>query len=98
MGRDRRPEQRNSAARNVMPENIAVVPATPDQWPDVALLLGRDGDHGCWCQYWRLSSSDYRHRLPGAGSRPMRAPPQPVPAPGVLPHLPGGPAGWGGIG
>lgn len=40
---------------------IAVVPATPDRWPDIEELFARTP---CWCQYWRLSAGEY-----GRGSK-----------------------------
>jgi GNAT superfamily N-acetyltransferase len=32
---------------------IEVVPATPERWDDVALLLDGATERGCWCQAWR---------------------------------------------
>lgn len=87
-----------ASGRNVSDATPSVVPATPDRWPDVTTLLGGDGDRGCWCQYWRLSSSDYSHRGPGAGPRLMRARLEEAPAPGMLAYVDGEPAGWCGIG
>jgi GNAT superfamily N-acetyltransferase len=38
-----------------MPEDIAVRPMTPDDWPLVAQLFGPNGAcGGCWCMWWRV--------------------------------------------
>jgi GNAT superfamily N-acetyltransferase len=77
---------------------ITVAPATTDRWDDVATLLGKDGDVGCWCQYWRMSSSAYSARGPGEGHRLMRDRLEERPAPGILAYQDGEVAGWCGIG
>lgn len=85
-----------SAAAPTRP--IRVVPATPDRWADVALLLGGEEDRGCWCQYWRQSSSDYRRLGPGGGQRELRRQVDSgSPAPGVLAYLGDEPVGWSGL-
>lgn len=38
------------------PSPITVVPATPDCWPDIEELFAHTP---CWCQYWRVSASEY---------------------------------------
>ncbi|HEY7599732.1 MAG TPA: GNAT family N-acetyltransferase [Candidatus Limnocylindrales bacterium] len=76
---------------------LAVRPATPDDWPAVELLLGRDGERGCWCQYWRLSASDYSARPLGEGARLMRRQLADEPAPGIVAYRGDEPAGWLGL-
>jgi GNAT superfamily N-acetyltransferase len=66
-------------------------------WAAVQQLLGRDGERGCWCQYWRLSSSDYAARAPGAGAELMRAQLAGQPSPGVVCYVNGEAAGWCGL-
>ena len=39
--------------------DLVVVPATPDHWGDVALLLGGTDEAGCWCQAWRGTAAAY---------------------------------------
>jgi len=76
---------------------LVVVPATPDRWDDVALLLGGTEEAGCWCQAWRGTPAAYG--LPRDTSRPdtlrwqlaERAPT------GFLAYLDGEPAGWCGV-
>jgi GNAT superfamily N-acetyltransferase len=82
-----------------MRETIDVRPATTECWPDLVTLFAGDGPLGCWCQYWRRSSSDYGAGGPGSGERGLRrdvdAGP---PAPGVIAYVEGEPAGWCGFG
>jgi GNAT superfamily N-acetyltransferase len=78
--------------------DIVVLPAAPDRWPDVEVLMAGHGERGCWCQYWRLTSSEYGNRGPGAGPRLLRGQLEASPAPGLLAYVDGEPAGWCGIG
>jgi GNAT superfamily N-acetyltransferase len=35
-------------------------PLTPADWPDLCTLFGRNGaNSGCWCMWWRVSSSEW---------------------------------------
>jgi GNAT superfamily N-acetyltransferase len=82
---------------------IAVVPATPDRWPDIEELFARTP---CWCQYWRLSSSAYG-RIPRGVTREehvearkndlRRQLDRPTP-PGVIAYGDDVIAGWCGLG
>jgi GNAT superfamily N-acetyltransferase len=78
------------------PAPISVFPAGPEEWPDVETMLGRDQDRGCWCQYWRLSSSAYAARGPGGDVMRTRLDRQP--APGMLAYIGEEVVGWCGIG
>jgi GNAT superfamily N-acetyltransferase len=78
--------------------SVTVEPATADRWDDVETIMGGHGDRGCWCQYWRKSSSDYSARPPGEGRRALRKQLQASPAPGILAYIDGRPVGWCGIG
>src|SRR6266545_587346 len=75
---------------------VTVLPAAPERWPDVETMLGRDQDRGCWCQYWRLSSSAYVAR--GPGGQVMRARLDRQPAAGMLAYIGEEVVGWCGIG
>jgi GNAT superfamily N-acetyltransferase len=78
---------------------IRVEPATPDRWADVATLFAADGPSGCWCQYWRQSSSDYSAGGPGSGERKLHGQVEAgPPAPGLVAYDDGEPAGWLGFG
>jgi GNAT superfamily N-acetyltransferase len=70
-------------------------PATADRWDDVVELFGKRGaQSGCWCMWWRVTSSvfDAEH---GAGLRSrfkdLIAEDE---APGVLAYVDGRPVGW----
>jgi GNAT superfamily N-acetyltransferase len=76
---------------------LTVVPAAADRFADVQLLLGHDGERGCWCQYWRLSSSDYSRRAAGSGPQLLREQLGGQPAPGVICYLDGEAVGWCGL-
>jgi GNAT superfamily N-acetyltransferase len=76
---------------------LRVVPATSADWPAVQVLLGRDGERGCWCQYYRLSSSDYSARPPGAGAEFMRGQLAADPSPGIVCYDGAEAAGWLGL-
>ena len=78
---------------------IRVEPATPERWSDAAILFESDGPRGCWCQYWRQSSSGYGAGGPGSGERRLRAQVDGgPPAPGLIAYDENVPAGWLGLG
>lgn len=77
---------------------IEVVPATADRWEDIAVVLGGDGKHGCWCLYWRLSAGDYSRTQGANRPKSLRRLTRGSPAPGMLAYLDGEPAGWLGLG
>jgi GNAT superfamily N-acetyltransferase len=75
---------------------LLIVPATPDRWDDVVLLLGGDGDRGCWCQAWRGAT---RGRDGARLGRPeaLRAQLDASVPPGFIAYVDGQPAGWCGV-
>jgi len=80
-----------------MNPRIEVVRATPDSWDDIALILGGDGEHGCWCQPWRGTPTAFG--LPRGTSRPdmLRTELAGEDPAGFLASLDGEPAGWCGV-
>jgi ribosomal protein S18 acetylase RimI-like enzyme len=74
--------------------DISVQPATPDRWNDVDALFAGQGGRGCWCQYWRQSSTEYGKAVLGSGERNLRRQVREGPAPGVLAYMEGIPVGW----
>ena len=41
---------------------LTIRPLTPDLWPALEDLFGKNGAcNGCWCMYWRIGSA-YRKR------------------------------------
>jgi GNAT superfamily N-acetyltransferase len=73
---------------------IQVIPAAGELWPDVQTLFAGHGELGCWCQYWRRSSSDYRRGGPGSGEANLKRQVTEGPPPGLIAYLDGHPAGW----
>lgn len=52
-----------------MTDDIGIVPATADRWPDLEALFGPKGAYaGCWCMFWRLDRSAFK-QLKGAGTK-----------------------------
>ena len=42
------------------PLTLAIHPLTPDRWPDLETLFGKQGAYsGCWCMWWRLAGADF---------------------------------------
>jgi GNAT superfamily N-acetyltransferase len=71
-----------------------VVPATAERWEDVLQLFGGQGTWGCWCQYWRQSSSDYRKVGPGGHETSLKNQVMEGPPPGMLAYVEDKPVGW----
>jgi GNAT superfamily N-acetyltransferase len=77
---------------------ITTEPATAERWKDVATILSKDGDNGCWCQYYRMSSGGYARRGPGGGERALHGQVADSDiAPGIVAYVDGEPAGWLGL-
>ena len=58
---------------------LTVRSLTPDLWPALEDLFGKNGAcGGCWCMYWRIGSS-YRKRRRGDNKAAFRAPPDNAP-------------------
>ena len=78
---------------------IVIHPATPDRWPDVVELMGTNGgDRGCWCQYYRWSSSDFARLGAGGGRAALQGQVEAGPPPGLIAYLEGTAVGWVGVG
>ena len=91
------------AARPPDQSPITVVPATPERWPDIEELFA---GQACWCQYWRLSASEYGRLSAGEseGSRraerrdALRTQLERPAAPGMLAYIDERIVGWCGLG
>jgi GNAT superfamily N-acetyltransferase len=82
-----------------MTADVEVVPATPDRWPDVVAILGRNGDLGCWCQAPRgFDSGGYGKTKPGVRRELLRGQLEDDPPAGMLAYVDGEVAGWCGFG
>ena len=81
------------------PAPIDIRPATAERWPDVvAIMGGSGGDRGCWCQYYRWSSSDFSRLGAGGGRAALERQVEAGPPPGLIAYLEGKPVGWVGVG
>jgi GNAT superfamily N-acetyltransferase len=78
-------------------ESLVVVPATPDRWDDIALLLGGDDDHGCWCQPWRGKATGWGRARRGSRPAALRAQLELAVPPGFVAYLGDQPVGWCGV-
>jgi GNAT superfamily N-acetyltransferase len=76
---------------------IEVVPATPDRWDDVAVLMGGNGDIGCWCQALRGIVAGASAQEPGARRSALREQLGDDPPAGLLAYVDDEVAGWCGF-
>jgi len=76
---------------------IETIPATSDRWDDIARFFGGHGELGCWCQYWRKSSSEYRNGGPGSNESDLESQVEDGPTPGMLAYSDGELVGWLGL-
>ncbi len=61
-----------------------ICPLTPDRWPALEDLFGRNGAcDGCWCMYWRIGST-YRKRPREQNRMALREIVDRGPPPGLL--------------
>jgi GNAT superfamily N-acetyltransferase len=77
---------------------LQILPATAERWPDIELLLGGDGDHGCWCQAWRGSATAFGLPKEASHREALRLQLGFDVPPGFIAYLDGEPAGWCGVG
>ena len=82
--------------------SVRTTPATPKRWPEIEALFA---DTPCWCQYWRVSASEYgrtsknqlAERLAERRNALRKQLEQPAP-PGVIAYVDDQVAGWCGFG
>lgn len=78
--------------------DLTVVPATLDHLDDVlALVPGGDNAFGCLCQYFRMSSGEYRGSDRDVRLTALKEQLAGTPAPGVLAYRDGLAVGWSGF-
>jgi hypothetical protein len=64
--------------------NLTIRPLTPDLWPALEELFGKNGAcNGCWCMYWRVGAR-YRKRSPNVNKSAFRNIVMSGPPPGLL--------------
>jgi GNAT superfamily N-acetyltransferase len=70
-------------------------PLTPKNWPDLDMLFGTHGTYGgCWCMWWRLTSSEFQKQLGRGNKRAMKKIVDSGEVPGILAYVDGQPSGW----
>ncbi len=63
---------------------LTIRPLTPDLWPALEGLFGKNGaSNGCWCMYWRIGSA-YRKRPREKNKAAFREVVKRGPPPGLL--------------
>lgn len=84
-----------SAPAGTPPPALAVHPLTPDRWPDLERLFGRQGAYsGCWCMWWRLPGASYQAHTAAERKDAFRAIVGEGHVPGLLAYRDGEPVGW----
>lgn len=77
------------------PPALAIHPATPDRWPDLEALFGRNGAcEGCWCQFWKRTHAEYRAGRGAPNRRALRRQVAAGVVPGLLAYAGGEAVGW----
>jgi predicted GNAT family acetyltransferase len=72
-----------------------VVPLTPELWPSLEALFGKNGAcGGCWCMYWRWPRKDYDAKRGASAKRAFKARVSEGPPPGVIASADDQAVGW----
>ncbi|MHB8890748.1 MAG: GNAT family N-acetyltransferase, partial [Candidatus Limnocylindrales bacterium] len=80
-------------------DDLDVRPLTVDTWEALAALFAAGGDpKGCWCQFWRMTGSNWTHTTPDDKRDALRALVGRDPAPGLVAMRDGKAVGWVGLG
>jgi GNAT superfamily N-acetyltransferase len=70
-------------------------PLTAERWDDLAALFGRSGAcYGCWCMFWRLTSTEFNTTKARQHEEAFRSLVEGGSVPGLLAYVDGQPAGW----
>ncbi|MFI5254858.1 MAG: GNAT family N-acetyltransferase [Candidatus Limnocylindrales bacterium] len=76
-----------------------IEPLTPERWADLEALFGRGGgSYGCWCMYFRRSSTEMAAAKAAENREALRAMADADPPPGLLAYDGDVPVGWVGLG
>ena len=74
---------------------FAVLPLTPNLWPDFEKLFGTHGAYGgCWCMWWRSTRREFEERKGEGNRRVLKAIVDGGKVPGILAYLGQEPVGW----
>lgn len=72
-----------------------MTPVSVSRWKDLEQLFGPNGGcAGCWCMWFRISSSEFRARHGEHNRRALRRLVGGATAPGVIAYQRGQPVGW----
>ncbi len=74
---------------------VEIHPLTPERWPDLDALFGANGAvAGCWCMWWRQSSSDFSRLAGEENRRALKSIADEGRMPGLLAYRGGRVVGW----
>jgi GNAT superfamily N-acetyltransferase len=74
---------------------IEYKPLTMSTWKDFEVLFGpRGACGGCWCMWWRLTSSEFDRRKGTGNKRSMKRIVRSGDAPGIIGYREGEPIAW----
>lgn len=83
------------APKKTRQTSIAVRPVTPARWDDLETLFGAKGAcAGCWCMFWRLTSSEWKSRQGEGNRKALRKLVAAGAKPGLLAYAGSTPIGW----
>jgi ribosomal protein S18 acetylase RimI-like enzyme len=75
--------------------DLEIHPATPDRWDDVHALAGERGfTSGCWCMYWRQTSTEWKASSGAERHDALADLVARGTVPGLLAYAGGTPVGW----
>jgi len=73
-------------------------PATPERWPDLEGLFGKNGANaGCWCMFWRLDRAMFKKTKGEGNHQILRQIVEADEQPGILAYDGKQAVGWCGI-
>lgn len=79
-------------------ESMVVAPVSAETWPALRELFGERGDPAtCWCQWFKLSGSEYRAAGREEVEERLHRQVEGLPSPGVLAWLGDEPVGWSAV-
>lgn len=73
---------------------IEILPATGDRFDDAETALDSGDGPGCQCQWWLLTSAEFREESRAQLTERFRAETRGESAPGLVAYVDGEPAGW----
>jgi GNAT superfamily N-acetyltransferase len=74
---------------------LTFAPLTPERWPDIERLFGRNGAcGGCWCMWWKRTRDEFARGKGAANKRAFRRIVASGAEPGLIAYRAGAPIGW----